>query len=702
MNESDEARRGAGESDDAARRKALGQFFTSPAVSRLLAHLALEPGIETVLDPMAGVGDLLDATIRAARERGVELRRVDGVEIDPAAADTCRRRLLEISQGATVRQCRIVAGDAFDPDTYQHLGSGSYDLVITNPPFIRYQAPTSRNRYGRDQLVAIVGRSLSSEEREVWETLVNGYSGLADLSVPSVILAGALVRPGGRLALVMPATWRSREYGDVVRYLFLRCFRLEAVIEDTYPGWFSGALVRTQLIVARRRLPEEALVPLSCRTDWSSTLWVRISSDAASRDSLVGGAFEDSRPELAFVQWLERSAGDSRVGLEVRKISLADEWFDLLSRQDVVRKKWFRRLEGAYCSLPLFSVRDRQRGWIPDVLSDIVSIAGQAAEVASLLEAGIQVGQGLRTGCNKFFYVTETGREDDEFVRIRTSDLFKCWELKVPADALRPVLHRQSDMWKVAAGQLPDTRVLDLRGWVLPEDFERVLTALSRFKVHSIPVPKIMPDPLASFVRMAARTPVRTAAGKKLIPELSAVRTNVRAKERDGIPRFWYMLPDFTDRHLPDVFVPRIIHEIPTVEANMEPPILIDANFSTLWTIARRWSRFALKALLNSTWCRACMEALGTPLGGGALKLEASHLKRIPVPKLTDELLRKLDALGRANPRDRRVQVQIDLTVLEGLFPGIRDDRIVELTRELAARSEQLRSLRRRTRGNEC
>ena len=66
------------------------------------------------------------------------------------------------------------------------------------------------------------------------------------------------------------------------------------------------------------------------------------------------------------------------------------------------------------------------------------------------------------------------------------------------------------------------------------------------------------------------------------------------------MPRFWYMLPDFTPRHIPQAFVPRVIHKTPRVYANMEPAILIDANFDFLDRAGRldlcRYSGFFLNS----------------------------------------------------------------------------------------------------------
>lgn len=81
-------------------RKRLGQYFTGPALSRLLAELAEAASAGRVIDPMAGSGDLL----AAARERGGGWQRLDAVEIDPRAADICCRRLGMDTPHARVRE----------------------------------------------------------------------------------------------------------------------------------------------------------------------------------------------------------------------------------------------------------------------------------------------------------------------------------------------------------------------------------------------------------------------------------------------------------------------------------------------------------------------------------------------------------------------------------------------------------------------
>ena len=687
---------------DPAQRKRLGQFFTGVPLGKLLAHLALRPDTCTVLDPMVGNGDLLDATCEAAAERGNCIARLDGIEIDKATADTCRDRLVAVLPEESAPDYSILTADAFDPATRDALPVPSYDLVITNPPYVRYQtrngidAATDPARAGLEQ---IVDSHHMGADGAIWQVLARGYSGLADLSVPAWILAASLVRPGGRLALVVPATWRSRNYADVIRYLLLRCFALETIVADTQPGWFSDALVRTHLIIARRLAPAEARQRLRGRERWPEARWLHVAPDAADERSLVGAAFEGEHPEAEFAAFVHTNAGATARGIEVRVFDLHHEWATLHAR--ISRQHWYQILEGSSHDLPLFSASQKPAPPVlPEALRNMMPAAADTANLVSLEDAGVKVGQGLRTGCNGFFYVTTCGPAGDGSELVNASPALGGAQLAVPSGALRPVLRRQAEMQFVERGEVPPGRVLDLRDWVLPEDSRIVADARPAFEQHRITPPHVMPAALTAFVRHAATMSLDGSADSKPIPELSAVRTNVRQPGRNGVmPRFWYMLPDFAPRHLPTVFAPRVNQGTPWIECNTDPPLLIDANFSTFWTPGGGWTHFALKALLNSVWCRAYMEAAGTPLGGGALKLEATHLRRMTVPVLTKEARSALDVAGRKLTRNSEdFQAHIDCIILQAILPGTTPEALLlELAGRMAMLSSALCAARRRT-----
>ena len=652
-----------------SQRKELGQFFTGMPLGRVLAALAVEAETHCILDPMAGTGDLLDAASEAAAAHGTRLLRLDAIEVDDATAAMCETRLRHVALGPELAPC-VVRGNAFFPATYGTLPDSGYDLVITNPPYVRYQSLSDRGSKVRSGLSDIVRQRLSGNVQEIWRALADGYSGLADLSVPAWLLSALLVRPEGHLALVVPATWRSRTYAHVIRYLLLRCFQLELVVEDTQPGWFSDALVRTHLIVARRLPDDQISEPLNGRRNWPEALWVQVAPEVACTDSLLGGAFPGSQPEKTFAAWCRAATRPEIRGIRNRAFSLEKEWATLQLQAGA--RPWMKLLELTRTDNSAGVQSDSSAVPVPEALWDLLPPSFDGQTLCPLSVAGIYAGQGLRTGCNRFFYVKLVGDEDDAVVCVKTDAAFSGGHIvPVPASTLIPVLHRQADLAAWRNGILPTTRVLDLRHAVLPEDMDKVRETAGLQLLHTADLPAVMPDELAAYVRTAGKTSVGSGANARPIPKLSAVRTNVRNGRGSTLPRFWYMLPDFMPRHQPQAFVPRIIHSTPQVYANASPAILIDANFSTFWTENETWTATGLTALLNSAWCRAVMEGAGTPLGGGALKLEAVHLRRMPVPHLGALAISRLNTTVQ-DPRE------IDRIVIRAVLAGNPSDSEVD------------------------
>ena len=649
-----------------AQRKRFGQHFSGLQIGRLLAHLALDEHTRTVLDPMAGNGDLLDATWEAATECGLVLDRLDGVEIHRPTADVCRDRLRGLlADVPTAPASAVIAADAFDAVAKDRLAESQYDLVITNPPYVRCQGRADQgvcDRTIRRQLQRIAAKRQTGPDAPVWLAVAGGYSGLADLSIPAWLLAASLVRADGRLAIVVPATWRSRDYADVVRFLMSHCFEIERIIEGPRSAWFPDALVCTHLVVARR---------LPARGNRGAA-WIKIGGEAATPGSLVGASFHRRCPERRFAAWLHKqeTASGDRPGIAVSPFDLANERSTI--DQQVARKRWHRPLSGKRRGHDETCEDAAPSGvCVPSAIVDLLPSSALAHTLTALDQVDISVGQGLRTGCNGFFYVDSVECDIADTV-VETASLFGCRRFTVPNAALRPVIRRQTDLAGLEERVLPECRVLDLRPFVLPEDMPAVCAAEQTYRACGEEMPRMMPPDLSDHVRLAARTAADGTGKGKPIPELSAVRTNLRpCRPGKAKPRFWYMLPDFAPRHLPAVAIPRVNHGLPWAEANPQRKLLVDANFATVWAPGRAWAPHALKALLNSTWCRVAMEALCTPMGGGALKVEATHLRRLPLPRLSKLQRAELAKAGRRLTRNASTtQAAIDDIVLGAVCAG--------------------------------
>ncbi len=670
-----------------AKRKRLGQFFTGEPLARLLAALASAQEARAIIDPMAGSGDMLIA----AKSLGSPQTELTAIEIDPEVAATCCERLASPAHFSP----SVRVGNAFDQSTWLGFEDKTWDLVITNPPYVRYQlasrrtegpiaAPNSEDV--RKGLTAILANrsALPPPDRDLLQDLARHHSGLADLAVPSWILCASLVGEGGRLAMVVPETWLSRDYALPVQYLLHRLFEIESVVEDGEAQWFTDALVRTTLVVARR--------VADCgpgRLDGTRKhvhIWL---CSKPTNGSVVGNMYPDSdQPEVEFASDVASLAASS--SSPMKKDALHARWETLLNTRCLGTRpgdyKWLRDCEPA-----LVRQDPNEIGKAPVLPAAVLDIVGDLDQFWDLGSFGWQVGQGLRTGANRFFYGDLVEERPDDIL-IQVDREISPRPVSVPLDAIATVVRKQSDLAKGKQPEESPGRLLLLNCYALPEDLGPDM------QLFGPSIYRTMTDPLAEHVRRAAALNVGTDENLKTIPDLSAVKTNIRAvdpKRPLRPPRFWYQLPPLAPRHMPWLFIPRVNHGHPIAVQNPAGTI-IDANFSTLWP-AKEHSLpcDALLALLHSTWTSAFLECVGTVLGGGALKVEATHLRRLAFPTLDSEHITALERIGKQlNNGDAHLQEQAKAKVDEVLIQALARShnglchtrRLNELAAELLCR----------------
>lgn len=653
------------------RKKRLGQYFTGYKLAHLLAVIADCPEAITVLDPMCGSGDMLLASADVYQES-----QLFGIEIDSSALELCRKKF-----GSRSKKPLCVEGNAFVWSTVSKLPVQQFDLVITNPPYVRYQS-LAQSESGYDGLpdaeavrrglleIAHHLNSLSDEDRKIFISLIEGYSGLSDLAVPSWILCAMLTAPGGTLAMVVPESWLSRDYARPVQYLLLKLFRIMWVIEDANCVWFDEALVKTNLLVARRLNVAEKWYPSREEKIYPQ---VMLPETSINEKSIVGNCFVNHpSPDHAFKEELnrlsEKTGNESLAQYAVTYQSLERKRRELISKS--MRFRWFRNCEPELIRRTSLSEEAVNQVLLPQELSDM--IPPDHVRFVTVEQIGVMVGQGLRTGANDFFYC-DLLEESGEYSLVAPGKVYGIDRLLVPAGAILPVLRKQSELtegYQIIDSKLKG-RLLYLEHFIHPREL-----ASSAFNPETY---KLMNHQLAEFVTIAEQTNIGSADKPKWTPQLSAVRTN--ASKRSG--RFWYMIPPLAPRHIPDLFVPRVNYLHPKVMLNSQNKVIIDANFSTIWlTEAATVDKYSLLAILNSSWAVAAMELIATVMGGGALKLEATHLRRLPIPVLNKEQWSEISSFGKElvnSDKSNDVLVKIDHYVAKILFDEHAGEKLQKL-----------------------
>lgn len=188
--------------DTLAQRKARGAYFTPPAITTFIASWAVRTAKDRILEPSCGEADFLLAAGSRLRALGAGLfagEELHGVEVHEPSARIAEARMRAAGLVANIRVANF-----FDLAPVE-----TYDAVIGNPPYIRYQAFSGEAR------VKALRAALRAGVR---------LNGLASSWAAFVIHATSFLREGGRLGLVLPAELLTVKYASQVRRFLLQRF----------------------------------------------------------------------------------------------------------------------------------------------------------------------------------------------------------------------------------------------------------------------------------------------------------------------------------------------------------------------------------------------------------------------------------------------------------------------------------------------
>jgi adenine-specific DNA-methyltransferase len=223
--------------------KLRGGYYTSQALSDWLAKWAVRSPLDTILEPSCGNGNILMAGAKRLLELGANAsqtaNQIQGVELSSREASTARSRIIEML--GEVRPEVVQADDFFGWREREVEASNfsQYSAVIGNPPFIRYQAFPEPARSRAMEMMGKVGLKPNK---------------LTNIWVPFIVAATEALRPGGRLALVVPAELLQVTYAGQLRRFLTQRFRHVGLISCN-ELFFEGAEQEVLLLLAEGALP---------------------------------------------------------------------------------------------------------------------------------------------------------------------------------------------------------------------------------------------------------------------------------------------------------------------------------------------------------------------------------------------------------------------------------------------------------------
>jgi adenine-specific DNA-methyltransferase len=193
--------------DKSIARKLRGGYYTPKAITEFICKWAIMKPTQKVLEPSCGDGNFIEAAIQRFIALGVPKNKlfglIQGVELNDEEADKSKIRAANYGLNSTT----IVNSDFFNFLANAN-GSPAYDVVIGNPPFIRYQNFPEEHRDVAIRMMQDLGLSPNK---------------LTNIWVPFLVLSASLLNKSGKLGMVIPAELFQVKYAAETR-IFLSTF----------------------------------------------------------------------------------------------------------------------------------------------------------------------------------------------------------------------------------------------------------------------------------------------------------------------------------------------------------------------------------------------------------------------------------------------------------------------------------------------
>jgi adenine-specific DNA-methyltransferase len=209
--------------------KLRGGYYTPLDLATFLARWIKEIEPKNILEPSCGDGVFFSALAATAT-----VSNITAFELDKIEAKKARSRAKQLSLRAEIH-AEDFLGWALKEFERPKL---RYDAVVGNPPFVRYQ---------------YLPEAFQQRAEQVFRKFDQHFTKHTNAWVPFILASMALLRPGGRLAMVVPAEIIHVTHAQSLRtYLGLECRRL--VIVDPQELWFSETLQGAVILLAEKKM----------------------------------------------------------------------------------------------------------------------------------------------------------------------------------------------------------------------------------------------------------------------------------------------------------------------------------------------------------------------------------------------------------------------------------------------------------------
>jgi type I restriction-modification system DNA methylase subunit len=522
-------------------RHQLGQFYTPPAVARLIARWTIRSGNDKVLDGGCGSGTFLIEAykrllpLKFIKEYGKSyptckeninehqeiLNNLYGVDINAFAAQLTSLHLMFMEPRCPFSRLNIEVRDFFS------ISKGDFDAVIGNPPYTRWvEIPEVTKKLIRKSVGDLMRRyDLVADIKRGREPGIYVYWVLHT--------AKNLLKNSGRLGMIISNMWLQTDYGVDFGKFLLDNFKIKVLIDISYR--LFEALISTVIILAEKE-------PNEIARKNNEILLVRVPP--------IDSKLSDKEVEAKIDEALKCIENTIAPNYEFNKAALEEcrqgygIWYGFVKQSEIPKdKKWislfFERVEDIVKTLETHPLMIRAGEWFkPSRGNSIWSIWA------------LDHGRRPDLGAKDFFY----------FSRDKIAE----WDAKVKGlrDAIMKYL-----VPAITASRYVKTFTFTEKDWIEIKDRKSETKGEEKYSnawilVLHEPRDKV-PQPLQEYIKWGeteCRTKIRgTRGGGRICSEAEACRAREEAREEGEESYFygWYDLGGYIPALVMAIYHPR-------------------------------------------------------------------------------------------------------------------------------------------------
>lgn len=181
--------------------KLRGGYYTPEPIARFICDWAIDGNTKSVLEPSCGDGVFLKATVEKVMEINPDFSikdRIVGVELVEREA-----------KKASTYGTKVISEDFFGFYKENIEGKQKFDVIIGNPPFIRYQNVDAGSREIAFQLMRSAGLHPNK---------------LTNMWLPFLVLSSLALSESGKIGMVIPAELFQVSYAGETREFLAKYF----------------------------------------------------------------------------------------------------------------------------------------------------------------------------------------------------------------------------------------------------------------------------------------------------------------------------------------------------------------------------------------------------------------------------------------------------------------------------------------------